>query len=290
MQTEILPAIPSLARYITFSLSSADNLQAALEELSGFATKHNIVVGIGLPLAQALGADISGLKAFPDNAYSSVSIPATQGALWCWLKSDDRGKLVHHTYELKKILSPNFSCSQVVDAFRHGLGFDLTGYEDGTENPEGEEAIEAAFLQNDQEGLSGSSFVAIQQWQHNFDQFNDMSENEQDNSIGRRKSDNIELEDAPKSAHVKRTAQEDFDPEAFLLRRSMPWADAEDSGLYFVAFGKSFYAFEAQLKRMSGDEDGIQDALFKFTKPISGSYFWCPPINENRLDFRALGF
>jgi len=56
-----------------------------------------------------------------------------------------------------------------------------------------------------------------------------------------------------------------------------------------VAFGKDFSAFEAQLKRMVGAEDGIIDALFKFTTPVSGAYFWCPPILDGRLDLRAIG-
>ena len=76
-----------------------------------------------------------------------------------------------------------------------------------------------------------------------------MSSVDQDNAIGRRKSDNKELEDAPASSHVKRTAQESFAPEAFVLRRSMPWAEGMRGGLNFVAFGKSFDAFEAQLKK-----------------------------------------
>ena len=37
-------------------------------------------------------------------------------------------------------------------------------------------------------------------------------------------------------------------------------------------------------------EDGITDALFKFTRPVIGSYFWCPPMAKGRLDLRALGF
>ena len=53
--------------------------------------------------------------------------------------------------------------------------------------------------------------------------------------------------------------------------------------------GESFDAFEAQLKRMVGAEDGITDALFKFTTPISGSYFWCPPMISGKLDLRTLG-
>ena len=115
-----------------------------------------------------------------------------------------------------------------------------------------------------------------------------MRSKEQDNAIGRRKSDDKELDDAPRSAHVKRTAQESFSPQAFILRRSMPWSDGNTGGLNFVAFGKSFDAFEAQLKRMVGAEDGITDALFKFTRPVTGSYFWCPPMARGRLDLRAL--
>ena len=115
-----------------------------------------------------------------------------------------------------------------------------------------------------------------------------MPSEQQDNSIGRRRSDNEELEDAPESAHVKRTAQESFEPEAFVLRRSMPWADAQRAGLVFVAFGRSFDAFEAQLNRMAGAEDGIADAMFTFTRPVTGAYFWCPPMSDGRLDLSAL--
>ena len=107
--------------------------------------------------------------------------------------------------------------------------------------------------------------------------------------IGRRLSDNEELEAAPISAHVKRTEQESFDPPAFVVRRSLPWADAGREGLMFVAFGKSLDAFEAQLRRMIGLEDGVIDGLFSFTRPISGSYFWCPPTADGKLDLAGIG-
>ena len=47
--------------------------------------------------------------------------------------------------------------------------------------------------------------------------------------------------------------------------------------------------FEAVLNRMLGNEDGIRDALFDFTRPINGAYFWCPPVSNGILDLRALG-
>ena len=116
-----------------------------------------------------------------------------------------------------------------------------------------------------------------------------MTRAQQDACIGRERDSNEEIEDAPESAHVKRTAQEDFEPEAFVLRRSMPWSEGNECGLVFVAFGHSLDAFEAQLRRMSGAEDGITDALFRFTTPETGAYFWCPGVKNGRLDLGPLG-
>lgn len=68
----------------------------------------------------------------------------------------------------------------------------------------------------------------------------------------------------------------------------MPWADGSRAGLVFVAFGKSVEAFEALLRRMIGADDGVADALFGFTRPITGSYFWCPPVKNWSLDVQAV--
>jgi putative iron-dependent peroxidase len=138
------------------------------------------------------------------------------------------------------------------------------------------------------DGLVGGSFAAIQQWQHDLKRFHAMPSHETDDIMGRRLSDNEELDDAPISAHVKRTAQESFAPEAFVVRRSMPWIEDDRAGLMFLAFGFSLDAFEVQLRRMSGLEDGITDGLYRISRPITGGYYWCPPLKDGRLDLRAL--
>jgi putative iron-dependent peroxidase len=176
-----------------------------------------------------------------------------------------------------------------VDGFFYGDGRDLSGYVDGTENPQGDDAVEAALVDGAGAGLDGGSFVAAQQWVHDLSHLKAMPQPEQDDIIGRRLSDNEEFDAAPPSAHVKRTAQESFDPEAFIVRRSLPWADASGEGLMFVAFGRTLDAYEVQMRRMVGEEDGIIDGLFRFSRPLSGSYFWCPPVSGGKLDLSAIG-
>jgi len=288
-QPGILAPVPKAARYLNFSLKAGAKPRPALLDLAKLADGLRIVAGVGQPAALALGKTIAGLRAFPTHFGAGLVLPSTSAALWCWLRGDDHGDLLHLSRSAAEAVDSAFYLDNVIDAFKFDVGRDLTGYVDGTENPKGSKAAAAAILRGQGAGMDGSSFVAVQQWVHDFDAFQAMTSKDQDNAVGRRKKDDKELANAPASSHIKRTAQESFAPEAFVVRRSMPWAERTAGGLNFVAFGKSFDAFEAQLRRMVGAEDGIADALFKFTRPVSGSYFWCPPLRRGRLDLRALG-
>ncbi|HJV28847.1 MAG TPA: Dyp-type peroxidase [Aromatoleum sp.] len=280
-QAGILEAVPAHAQHLFFALESAADLPAAIDRLTNLVEGTSTVVGLGESLVQALGREVAALRVFPALSGKGVDIPSSQHALWCWLRGDDRGELLHRSRRLEAALAPALRLVQKTDAFRYDGGRDLTGYEDGTENPDGDDAVAAAVVAEGME--AGSSFVAIQHWVHDLDGFDALQPDERDNIMGRRRSDNEELDDAPESAHVKRTAQESFTPEAFVLRRSMPWSDGTQAGLLFVAFGHSLDAFEAQLRRMAGLEDGIVDGLFRFTRPTTGGYYWCPPLRDGRL-------
>lgn len=287
-QAGILAPLPTHARFLSFSIRDEDEVARVLLDLAEAVTLDQDVVGLGRCLISALGREISGLESFPGNDRAGIVIPSTPAALWCWLRGDDPGELFHRARAYEQLLMPAFDLTDILDAYRYGHGMDLSGYEDGTENPKDQDAVDAAIVQDRGAGLDGSSFVAVQQWLHDLDRFEDFPADTQDHIIGRRRSDNQELADAPDSAHVKRTAQESFAPEAFVLRRSMSWSTELEGGLNFLAFGKSLTAYEALLNRMLGFEDGIRDALFRFTRPISGAYFWCPPVQGGKLDLRAL--
>ena len=296
-QAAILATVPPVGRYVFFNLAAnatPATLRDSLSRLAPLVDGDHTLLAVGPQLVAALGATVPGLREFPAMTGHGADVPSTPTALCCWLRGDEKGDLLLQARAIEKAVAPALHFHRAVDAFRYKLGAsghgrDLTGYEDGTENPDGDEAVEAALVQGQGAGLDGSSFVAMQQWVHDMDAFEATSGTERDHIMGRNLQTNDELEDAPESAHVKRTEQESFTPEAFVLRRSMPWALGSKMGLMFVAFGHSLDAYEVQMRRMAGEEDGITDAMFTISKPVSGSYLWCPPMYGGAPDLRQLG-
>jgi putative iron-dependent peroxidase len=270
-----------LARYCVYSLADKDaDPRDGLRALPEALSEGRALLGLGAPVCAALGKPIDGLRTFPALSGAAVSVASTQGALLVAAYGDDRGKLLHRSRAVDDALGESFVVDEVCDTFVYGESQDLTGYEDGTENPEGAAAARAALVRGRGDGLDGGSFVAVQRWIHDLDGFFDQSPRQRDFTIGRSRRTNEELDEAPESAHVKRAAQESFDPEAFMVRRSMPFATEDDEGLLFVAFGDSLDRYERVLRRMLGLEDGIVDGLFGFTRPTTGGYYFCPPLDE----------
>lgn len=294
LQPDMLqPAIwqPSfrLARMHVFALVHADvDPRPGLHALCERTALPTTVLGVGQPLCARLGASVPGLRPFPALAGAGVAVPSTQGAVLCVLGGDDRGELLHASRALYAALGDAFTPIELIDAFTYREGRDLTGYLDGTENPKADAAREATQITGQGAGLDGGAFVALQRWVHDLDGFEKKSPAQRDAIIGRDLRSNQELPDAPASAHVKRAAQESFEPPAFMLRRSMPFTTATETGLSFVAYGRDLDRFERVLRRMVGLDDGVVDALFTFSRPLSGGYYFCPPTQDGRFDLRAL--
>jgi len=281
-QPAILAPLTRHARWMFFDLAPGGDVHSALRALAGTTHGDDLVSGIGLPAVVALGADVPGLQTFPALARGDVSVPSTQAALACWVRGDDRGEILHRGRALARSVAGGFRLREHIDAFVFTDSRDLTGYEDGTENPKGDAATKAAVAGGD---LVGSSFVAVQRWVHDLKQFRSHGQRERDAMIGRRQDTNEEIADAPAWAHVKRTDQiAAYQPPVFIVRRSMPWASGTEQGLEFIAYGRTLDFFERHLRRMVGLDDGIADALFRFSRAVAGSYYWCPPVAGGKLD------
>ncbi len=185
-QSGILAALPPQARYLLLQLKPSvdiEGLKQALAQLQTMANGDELVVGFGLPVFAVLNQQLPGLTTGPVIPKSLVPLAHKEAALWCWLRGNDRGDLLRLEHQLCRVLDSCFDVVSSIDAFVYKEGRDLTGYEDGTENPEGDEAAHTALVSSEQartlsqqtslstSAYIGGSYVAVQQWSHDFKAF-----------------------------------------------------------------------------------------------------------------------
>lgn len=233
--------------------------------------------------------DFPGYASHKDGANKLRVAPATQRQCFIWLHSDDLDALTDAYLEMVALFKPLahvlFSC----DGFVYRDSRDLTGFIDGSANPKDDARFPVAVIADGKVG-AGGSFVLTQQWSHRLAKFHQLPEAEQEQVIGRTKRDSIELSgDAmPADSHVSRTDLKLGGVAQKIYRRSTPFVQAEQSGLYFLAFSTELSRFDVLLKSMYGhavNGEAVHDRLTEFSEPISGSY-WFAPSSEALVALR----
>ena len=169
----------------------------------------------------------------------------------------------------------------------HGFRYfdlrDLTGFVDGTENPEGEASVAATIVGDEDQAFAGGSYVMVQKYVHDHAAWNSLATEVQEGIIGRRKLDDVELEDdvKPPHAHIALTVIEENGEEIAIRRHNMPFGSAGggDSGTYFIGYARSPRPMELMLENMViGRPPGTYDRLLDFTHPVTGSLFFAPSL------------
>src|SRR5439155_24790250 len=97
--------------------------------------------------------------------------------------------------------------------------------------------------------------------------------------IGRDKMDSAELEDKAPDSHVEGTDQDRFGK---IFRRNMPYGTVTDHGTMFVGFSSEQRPLSAMLESMAGLAGGDRDALTRYTRPLTGAYYFVPSTESLR--------
>lgn len=166
--------------------------------------------------------------------------------------------------------------------FRYFDGRDLTGFIDGTENPQfPDDRAETALLAEDAGIFADGSFVFAQRYIHDLDKWKRLKVDAQENVMGRSKLESIEMDDdvKPENAHIARVVIEDDKGEEMeILRHSLPYGDGKgEQGLFFIAYTKNLGIIDNMLEHMFGTTgDGIHDRLLHFVTAVDGAYFFAP--------------
>lgn len=271
-----------------------DAVGRALTEVSGItrdvATRAPdgglmCVVGIGANLWDRLhGADTRPrhLHPFAEIRGPRHVAPATEGDLLIHLRAQ-RADLC---FELAARLTGRLrGLARVVDEV-HGFAYfderDLIGFVDGTENPEGDEAVEAVTIGSEDAAYAGGSYVLVQKYLTDLETWDALPVEEQEKAIGRTKLDDVEMpEDVmPATSHVALNAVKDEEGNALeILRQNMPFGrvGAGEFGTYFIGYAADPGIIERMLRNMFlGDPPGTTDRLLDFTTAHTGALFFVP--------------
>src|SRR5215475_14376985 len=206
-----------------------------------------------------------------------------------------RAKRMDLCFELAVQIMDNIgdvvSVADEVHGFRYFDDRDVMGFVDGTENPRGDAAREAAIIGREDPAFSGGSYVIVQKYLHDIKGWNALPVETQERIIGRKKLSDIELDDSvkPSSAHSALTVIEENGEEIKILRDNMPFGRPGhgEFGTYFIGYSRSPRPTEQMLENMFiGRPPGNYDRILDFSTAVTGGLFFIPTATflENLSD------
>jgi putative iron-dependent peroxidase len=183
--------------------------------------------------------------------------------------------------QIMESIGDSVSVADEVHGFRYFDERDVLGFVDGTENPRGDAAREAAIVGDEDAAFAGGSYVIVQKYLHNLKAWNALPVETQERIIGRRKLSDVELSDAqkPTYAHNALTNIEENGRQLQILRDNMPFGRPGhgEFGTYFIGYSRTPRITELMLENMFvGRPPGNYDRLLDFSRPATGSLFFVP--------------
>ncbi|WP_075181410.1 Dyp-type peroxidase [Pantoea sp. 1.19] len=290
-QSGILPEHCRFAIYLEARVTgSTDALRQGVRAFHQQLTQlqqqfSDAVLGAVVAFGDALWRDLAGpasapaLKAF--QPLGGGLAPATQRDLLIHIQS------LRHDVNFSLAQAALQALAGVVEVQEETHGFrwveerDLSGFIDGTENPQGDMRRQVAIIADGED--AGGSYVFTQRWQHNLTLWNRLAVAKQEQTMGRTKQDNRELaaDARPLTSHLSRVDLKEQGQGLKILRQSLPYGSASGvHGLYFIAYCAQLHNIEQQLLSMFGERDGKFDAMLRFTQPLTGSYFFAPSVEK----------
>jgi porphyrinogen peroxidase len=206
---------------------------------------------------------------------------ATPGDLLFHIRAKGMDRCFELASQIMARLSDAVTVVDEVHGFRYFDNRDLLGFVDGTENPAGQEAVEATVIGDEDPGFAGGSYVIIQKYLHDMAEWNALPTEAQERIIGRTKLSDIELDETvkPSWAHSALTVIEEDGREIKIVRDNMPFGRVGDGdfGTYFIGYSRSPRPTEQMLQNMFvGRPPGNYDRILDFSRAVTGNLFFVP--------------
>jgi putative iron-dependent peroxidase len=240
----------------------------------------NLVVGFRPELWSAVAPEVAphGVVGFnePIVGPGGTTLPATQHDVVLWMT----GATYDVVFDLSRAavmeLAGVAGLANEIVGWPYHHDRDLTGFIDGSENPTIVEATSVAIVPGGAPS-EGASILLLQQWEHDAIGWEQLPVPVQEDIIGRRKSDSLELDPRPPTSHVARTDQDTFGK---IFRRNIPYGTLSRHGTVFVGFSADQGILARMLESMIGRGDQPIDRLTTVTRAISGAYYVIPSADS----------
>jgi putative iron-dependent peroxidase len=216
----------------------------------------------------------AGLHGFNDPlaGVDGFTMPATQHDAVLWLSGSAYDVIFDVARMAIRSLADVAAIAEETSSWPYRHDLDLTGFIDGTENPTLIEAPEFVLVPDGAPG-GGGTILLLQKWAHDSAEWEALADADQELVIGRRKSDSVELDDKPADSHVASTDQDTFGK---IFRRNTPYGTVTEHGTMFVGFCAEQGPLQKMLESMAGLDDGTRDALTRYTRALTGAYYFVP--------------
>ncbi|OZI54096.1 peroxidase [Bordetella genomosp. 4] len=207
--------------------------------------------------------------------------PATPGDLLFHIRAEQMDLCFELETQILNQLGAAVTVVDEVQGFRYFDMRSMVGFVDGTENPEGQDAVDFALIGDEDPEFANGSYVLVQKYLHDMAGWNALPVETQERIIGRTKLSDIELDDSvkPSSSHSSLTTLTENGEEVKILRENMPFGrpGAGEFGTYFIGYAKSPAPIEQMLENMIvGRPAGNYDRLLDFSRAVTGGLFFVP--------------
>jgi porphyrinogen peroxidase len=208
----------------------------------------------------------------PLSGSDGFEMPATQHDAVLWLSGASYDVIFDAARDALAWLNELAILAEETSSWPYRHDRDLTGFIDGSENPTLIEAPGLVLIPEGEPG-AGGCVLLLQKWVHDAPAWDSLPIDRQEQVIGRTKLESDELGSKSPDSHVARTDQDEFGK---IFRRNMPYGSVSDHGTMFVGFSRTQAPLRRMLESMAGALDGTRDALTRYTKPLTGAYYFVP--------------
>ena len=237
---------------------------------------HDAWLQLGLPVP--VPKELENFVPVVGGKHAAVS---TKGDLHFHIRADTTSICYDMAAAIADVLSPVAVSTEEIHGFRYWDSRSILGFVDGTENPHGQDRELFGLIGDDDPVYKGGSYLFVQKYLHNLIAWKGLSTEQQENVIGRYKSNDIEMADEvkPSNSHI---ALANIGDDFKIVRDNMPFGNmsTNEMGTYFIAYASTFSTVQKMLNNMFiGSPEGNYDRILDFSTAETGSLYFVPTFN-----------